>query len=77
MPISDVGFENNTVILTLSDKRAIHLDMAGFPWLRWLLMAPPEQRARWEIVPSGGGVWWPALDDGIELQPLLDRQALG
>jgi hypothetical protein len=44
--------------------------------MAWLRNASAEQRSRWEIVPSGGGVWWPELDEGIELQPLLDLQSL-
>lgn len=74
--IGSVTFQDNDVVLTLTDGRAIHLDMAKFAWLSWLQNADIEQRNRWEIVPSGGGVWWPELDEGIELQPLLDLQAL-
>ena len=74
--IADVMFRDNDVVLTLTDGRAIHLDMTKFSWLKWLLNASAEQRSRWEIVPSGGGVWWPELDEGIELQPLLDLQSL-
>jgi hypothetical protein len=55
---------------------AILLDMIKYRWLRWLLEAAPEKRSRWEIVPSGGGVWWTELDEGIELQPLFDLQPL-
>lgn len=74
--IAGVSFQNDTLIVRLNDGRAIHLDMAQYRWLRWLLTATPEQRSRWEIVPSGGGVWWTELDEGIELQPLLDLQPL-
>ena len=74
--IATVAFQESNVILTLTDGRAIYLDMTKFSWLTWLLRADSEQRSRWEIVPSGGGVWWPELDEGIELQPLLDLHAL-
>jgi hypothetical protein len=50
--------------------------MSRYLWLNWLLKANLEQRNRWEIMPSGGGVWWDELDEGIELQPLLDLQPL-
>ena len=73
---ANVAYKDNDVILTLTDGRIIHLDMTKFSWLTWLLHANPDQRSRWEIVPSGGGVWWPELDEGIELQPLLDIQCL-
>lgn len=74
--IVDITFANNFIFLHLSDGRIIQLDITKYPWLRWLHDATPEQRDRWEIVPSGGGVWWPELDDGIELQPLLDIHPL-
>lgn len=74
--VADIHFETDNLILRLNDGRAILLDMRLYPWLQWLLEATPEQRSRWEIVPSGGGVWWTELDEGIELQPLLDMQAL-
>ena len=74
--IASVAFENDAVILHLSDGRAIYLDMSRYTWLHWLLKANVEQRYRWEIMPSGGGVWWDELDEGIELQPLLDLQPL-
>ncbi|MCB0199582.1 MAG: DUF2442 domain-containing protein, partial [Anaerolineae bacterium] len=62
--------------LRLSDGRILQLEMSQHPWLRWLLDATSEQRQQWEIVPSGGGAWWPELDDGVELQPLLDVKSL-
>lgn len=74
--IADVLVETDNLILRLNDGRAILLDMRLYPWLQWLLNATPEQRRRWEIVPSGGSVWWTELDEGIELQPLLDMQPL-
>ena len=74
--IANVAFADETVIIHLNDGRALHLAMPHYPWLRWLLSATPEQRSQWTIVPSGGGVWWPELDEGIELQHLLDLQPL-
>lgn len=74
--VMNVSFAGETLIIRLNDGRAILLDMPQYSWLRWLLDATPEERSAWEIVPSGGGVWWPELDDGIELQPLLDMQPL-
>lgn len=74
--IKRVAFENEHVILYLSDNRAIYLPLAHYPWLKWLQRASLEQREQWEIMPSGGGVWWEALDEGIELQPLLDMTPL-
>ena len=74
--IAKISFADDTLIVLLKDRRAIHLEMAYYPWLQWLYNATPAQRSKWEIVPSGGGVWWSELDDGIELQHLLDLQPL-
>ncbi len=74
--IASVAFVDDMLALRLSDGRILQLDMRQHSWLRWLLEATPEQRELWEIVPSGGGVWWPELDEGVELQPLLDMQSL-
>ena len=71
-----VAFSVDTLMLRLSDGRVLQLEMSRLTWLRWLLDATPQQRQLWEIVPSGGGVWWPESDDGVELQPLLDVQSL-
>ena len=74
--IAGVVIEQETLTLRLSDGRCIQLEMRRYPWLAWLVAATAEQRSQWEVVPSGGGVWWTKLDDGIELQPLLDMQPL-
>ena len=74
--IAQVAFTEGTLIIRLNDGRALHLEMAHYPWLRWLWQASLEQRSQWTIVPSGGGVWWSELDEGIELQHLLDLQPL-
>lgn len=74
--LTEVALVGDTLVLQSSDGRKLELQLADYSWLEWLLEATPEQRQRWEIVPSGGGVWWPELDDGVELQPLLDMQSL-
>ncbi len=74
--LTGVAFVGDALVLRLSDGRVLQLAIDDYPWLTWLRDATPEQREDWEIVPSGGGVWWPELDDGVELQPLLDMQSL-
>ena len=74
--IADVAFNAEILILRLTDGREIRLNMTKYHWLQWLYNAAPEQQEQRTIVPSGGGVWWLDLDNGIELQPLLDSQSL-
>ncbi|HRX04012.1 MAG: DUF2442 domain-containing protein [Anaerolineae bacterium] len=71
-----VAFVGDMLTLQLSDGRILQLRMNDHAWLKWLQEATNEQRQSWEIMPSGGGVWWQELDNGVELQPLLDTQSL-
>jgi hypothetical protein len=52
------------------------VDKSGLPmdkihWLGWLASATPEQRAKWQILPHGFGVYWDQLDDGFEVEHAL------
>jgi len=46
------------------------------PWLKWLAQATPKQRANWSLEPGGYAIYWPDLDDGIEVCHLLDTQPI-
>jgi len=35
-----------------------------------------RQRANWSLEPGGYAIYWPDLDDGIEVCHLLDMQPL-
>jgi len=68
--------DDNILHVVLSDGRDIGLPLERFAWLRWLLKATPEQRSNWSIEPGGFAIYWPELDDGIELRHLLELQPL-
>ncbi len=71
-----VQFEGETLLVTLDDGQRLSLSLAQVPWLRWLLNATPAQRENWELEPQGFAVYWPDLDDGVEVRHLLEaRQA--
>lgn len=72
-----VRFDNNILIITLSDEREIRLPIDQKDWLKWLLQATPEQRAKWTIEPGGFAIYWEELDDGIEISHLLSMRVLG
>lgn len=72
----DVHFINGTLHVRLNDGREVSLPLAEVPWLKWLAKAPPKQRAHWEIEPGGFAIYWPDLDDGIEVCHLLDTQPI-
>ncbi len=62
-------FTATHVCVTLSDGREIGMPLKS-RYLRWLREAAPDQRERWVITPAGD-VYWPDLDDGLEVEHLL------
>ena len=71
-----VRFAGHVMRVQLSDGREISLLMNEVPWLKWLAKATPKQRANWKLEPGGFAIYWPDLDDGIEVCHLLDLQAI-
>ena len=77
-PVSakDVRFANGTLRIRLDDGREISLPLAEVPWLKWLARATPKQRANWSLEPGGYAIYWPDLDDGVEICHLLNTQPI-
>ena len=71
-----VRFSNGALRVRLDDGREISLPLAEVPWLKWLTKATPKQRANWSLEPGGFAIYWPDLDDGIEVCHLLDTQPI-
>ena len=72
------GFDETSGIprIRLNDGREINLPLAEVSWLKWLAKATPKQRANWSLEPGGFAIYWPDLDDGIEVCHLLDTQPI-
>jgi hypothetical protein len=60
------------LMLRLSDGRRLLIPREELDELK---NATPEQASELFIVPSGTGVWWPQLDDGIYLPNLLEERS--
>ncbi len=71
-----IRFDGNLLIVSLSDGRELSLPLDTIDWLAWLARATPQQRANWALEPNGFAVFWPDLDDGIEVRHLLTIQPL-
>ena len=71
-----VRFTTGTLHVQLDDGREISLPLAGVPWLKWLTKATPKQRANWSLEPGGYAIYWPDLDDGIEVCNLWNPQPM-
>ncbi|HEV2434887.1 MAG TPA: DUF2442 domain-containing protein [Verrucomicrobiae bacterium] len=71
-----VRFTSNVIRVRLDDGREVSLPFSQVPWLKWLAKATPKQRANWTIEPGGFAIYWPDLDDGIEVCHLLGSSPL-
>jgi len=73
---TNVTFDGNILILSLSDGRKISLPIDRIEWLEWLAKATPDQQANWSLEPGGFAVYWEDLDDGIEVCHVLAMEPL-
>ncbi|MBI5668241.1 MAG: DUF2442 domain-containing protein [Chloroflexi bacterium] len=64
-PVS-LRFEDNRIWITLNDARVIG---APLDWFPWLANAAPEKKSHYELHPLS--VYWPDLDDGLDIEALL------
>ena len=71
-----VRFTSGVLRVALDDGREVSLPLTEVPWLKWLAKATAKQRANWTIEPSGFAIYWPDLDDGVEVGHLLDSTPL-
>lgn len=65
-----VEFIADMLVITLQNGRLMRIPYGSIEWLRWLLDATPEQRAKWSLEPGGFAIYWEELDDGIEIEHL-------
>jgi len=71
-----VCFTGGAIHVRLDDGREVSLPLNEVPWLKWLAKATPKQRANWSVEPGGFAIYWPDLDDGIEVCHLLNSAPL-
>ena len=63
-----VKFTNVSLIVELTDGRAISAPLSWFPKL---LAADNEQRRNWELLGGGDGIHWPDIDEDLSVAGLL------
>ena len=71
-----VEFQDKWLTVILNDARRISVDMTRVYWLKWLLNATPQQRACWSLEPGGYAIFWDELDDGVEVEHLLELYSI-
>ncbi len=52
--------------VTLKDGRIIGTPLS---WYSWLQASTPDERAQMELLPDG--IYWTALDEGLEVEGML------
>jgi hypothetical protein len=67
----DARVTANTLHVCLDDGREVSLPLNEVAWLERLAKATPKQQANWSLEPGGYAIYWPDLDDGIEVRHLL------
>ena len=72
----DVMVSGDALRVMLSDGRIVETPLAAFPWFGWLREASPLQLANWSLEPGGFAIYWPDLDDGVEVPHLLSLAPL-
>ncbi|HEY5475093.1 MAG TPA: DUF2442 domain-containing protein [Tepidiformaceae bacterium] len=72
----EVAVDAERLRIVLNDGRQVSVPLKTVSWLSWLAEATPEQRSNWVIEPGGYAVFWPDLDDGVEIGQLLERHTL-
>ncbi len=66
--VDSVRFEDDYLVVTLSDGRAISIPLHWYPRLQH---STTEERSSWEIGPDGSGIHWPDIDEDISVHALL------
>lgn len=63
-----VAFKNGSLVVELVDGRSVSVPLEWFPRLA---EATVTERRHWELDGDGAAIWWPDLDDGVEVPHLL------
>ncbi len=63
-----VTVTDDTIVVELSDGRAISAPLAWYPRL---FHATPAERSKWRPIGDGEGIHWPDLDEDIKVDALV------
>ena len=71
---TDVVVNGDTLTVELSDGRSIAAPVAWYPRL---MHATAAERKTWRLIGGGRGIHWPAIDEDISVDNLLNGQPSG
>ena len=69
-----VQVTDDALSVELSDGRTLGVPLAWYPRL---FHGTPKERSSWQLIGSGRGIHWPALDEDISVANLLAGQPSG
>ncbi|MGE0362460.1 MAG: DUF2442 domain-containing protein [Vicinamibacterales bacterium] len=68
---TDVRVTRDLLIVALRDGRVVSVPLTWYPRLA---AGTPRERAAWQLIGPGIGIHWPALDEDVSVQALLNGQ---
>jgi len=71
---SNVRFTDSSMVVDLTDGRAVSVPLNWFPRL---LGGSNSERASWRLIGGGAGIHWPALDEDISIEDLMAGRRSG
>ncbi len=66
--VKDVQVTGDALVVLLRDGRKVSAPLDWFPRLK---AAPADQRKVWELSAAGHGIHWPAIDEDLSVEGLL------
>ncbi len=69
-----IKFEENSLLVDLSDGRTIAAPLAWYPRL---FHATENERNNWRLIGRGEGIHWPDLDEDISVENLIAGKPSG
>jgi hypothetical protein len=66
--IEDVKIDTSTLRIDLSDGRTVSAPLVWYPRL---LNGTSRERNKWEWIGDGQGIHWPALDEDLSMEGIL------
>lgn len=72
--VTNVRLDDANVSIELADGRTVTAPIAWYPRLAH---GSPVERDDWRLIAGGKGIHWPALDEDVSVENLLNGQPSG